>query len=105
MTKLTMVSKCSSIIGHFDDHGGPPVKYEVHHPMQHVQGYSGCHWTPPLGDYSLRIAPAAARATANETTAKKCTKKTDHFDGCSGVPVQYRMHCPIEEVWGFVRCH
>ena len=37
-------------------------------PMQHDQGFTGSHWTPPLGDYSLRIAPAAARATANEMT-------------------------------------
>jgi hypothetical protein len=36
--------------------------------MQHVQGYTGSHWTPPSGDYSLRIALAAARATANITT-------------------------------------
>jgi hypothetical protein len=35
--------------------------------MQHVQGYSGSHWTPPSGDYSLRITLAAAR-TANNTT-------------------------------------
>jgi hypothetical protein len=38
-----------------------------HCPMQHVQGYTGSHWTPPLGNYSLRIALAAARATANKT--------------------------------------
>ena len=36
--------------------------------MQHVQGYTGSHWTPPSGDYSLRIALAATRATANKTT-------------------------------------
>jgi hypothetical protein len=36
--------------------------------MQHVQGYTGSHWTPPLGVYSLRIALEAARATANKTT-------------------------------------
>ena len=36
--------------------------------MQHVQGYTGSHWTPPSGDYSVRIALAAARATANKTT-------------------------------------
>ena len=35
--------------------------------MQHDQGFTGSHWTPPLGDYLLRIAPAAARATANKT--------------------------------------
>jgi hypothetical protein len=32
--------------------------------MQHDQGFTGNHWTPPSGDYWLRIAPAAARATA-----------------------------------------
>jgi hypothetical protein len=36
--------------------------------MQHAQGYTGSHWMPPSGDYSLRIASAAARATANKTT-------------------------------------
>jgi hypothetical protein len=36
--------------------------------MQHVQGYTGSHWTPPSGNYSLRIALAATRATANKTT-------------------------------------
>jgi hypothetical protein len=56
------------------------------------------HWMPPLVDYLLRIAPAAARATANKTTMKKCTKKTGHFDGRGGAPVQYHTHHPIEEV-------
>jgi hypothetical protein len=35
--------------------------------MQHDQGFTGSHWTPPSGDYWLRIAPAADRATANKT--------------------------------------
>jgi len=43
-------------------------QYMRHCPMQHVQGYSGSHWTLPLGDYSLRIAPATARATTRKTT-------------------------------------
>ena len=37
-----------------------------HRPMQHNQGFTGSHWMPPLGDYWLSIAPAAARATANK---------------------------------------
>ncbi len=60
-------NKCTSIAGHFDGHGGAPVPYVAHLPMQHDQGFAGSHWTPPLGDYSLCIAPAATRATANET--------------------------------------
>jgi len=50
------VNKCTSITGHFDDHGSAPVQYEAHHLMQR---------TPPSGNYSLRIAQAAARATIN----------------------------------------
>jgi hypothetical protein len=40
---------------------------------QCVQGYSGSHLTPPLGDYLLPIAPAAARATGKQTTINKYT--------------------------------
>jgi hypothetical protein len=35
----------------------------------------------PLGDYSLRIAPAAAMATINTTTMQKCTLFAGRFDG------------------------
>ncbi len=34
--------------------------------MQHVQSYTESLWTPPSGDYSLRIASAAAKVTANK---------------------------------------
>jgi hypothetical protein len=51
----------------FDDHVEALKLYMRHRPMQHVQGYTGSHWMPPLGDYSLHIALAAARATANNT--------------------------------------
>jgi hypothetical protein len=58
----------------------------------------GSHWTPPSGDYSLRIAPAAARVTANDTTTKKWTNFDGHFDGGGDAPEQYRSHCLMEEV-------
>jgi hypothetical protein len=96
--KATMTNKCTSSTGHFNGQGGVPEQYRWHCLMRHVQGYSRSHWTLPLGNYSLRIAPVAARATANETMMKKCTKKTGHFDGRGGAPVQYRVHRPIEEV-------
>jgi hypothetical protein len=62
-----MSNKFTLSTGRFDGHGGVPEQYRQHCLMRHVQGYSGSHWMPPLGDYSLCIAPAAARATANET--------------------------------------
>jgi hypothetical protein len=75
MTKLTISSTCSSVVGHFDGHGGLSVQYKVHRPMQHVQGYSRSHWTLPSSNYLLRIAPAAARATANKMTTKNVPKR------------------------------
>ena len=36
-------------------------------PMQHNQGFTGSHWTPSSGDYSLRITLAASRAIINTT--------------------------------------
>jgi hypothetical protein len=70
-----MASTCSSIVGRFDGHGGLPVQYKVHCLMQHVQGYSRSHWTLASGNYSLRISPAAARATGKQTTINKYTYK------------------------------
>jgi hypothetical protein len=66
MTKSMMASTCSSIVGHFNGHGSPPVQYEAHCPMQHVQGYSGSHWMPALGDYLLCIAPWLPGQQANK---------------------------------------
>jgi hypothetical protein len=73
--------------------------------MQHVQGYSGSHWTLPSGDYLLRIPSAAAKATANKTTMKKWANFASHFDGHGGALVQYHVHCVMEEVQGFGRSH
>ena len=91
--------------GHFDCHGGAPEQYIRHCLMQHVQGYTGSHWMVPLGNYLLRIAPAATRATANKTTKKKYNIFAAHFDGHSNAPVRYRAHHLIEEVQGFTRSH
>jgi hypothetical protein len=35
--------------------------------MQHDQGLTRSHWTPPSGNYLLCIAPAAATGTINKT--------------------------------------
>jgi hypothetical protein len=100
-----MTIKCTLSAIRFDVHGSPPVQYKAHHQMQHVQGYSGSHWMPPLGIYSLRIAPATARATGKQATINKYTKRNGHFDGRGGAPVQYRAYCLMEEVQGSVRSH
>jgi hypothetical protein len=63
-----LTNEYTSYSGHFDDHAEALKQYMWHCPMKHVQGYTGSHWTLPSGNYSLRIAPAAARATINKTT-------------------------------------
>ncbi len=92
MKKLTMTNKCTSVVGHFNGHGGVPGQYRWHCLMQHVQGYLGSHWTPPLGNYLLRIAPAAARATGKQTSINKYTYCAGRFDGHGDAPVRNRMH-------------
>jgi hypothetical protein len=73
MTKSMMTNKCTSSASLFDGHGGAPEQYRWHHLMRHVQGYSESHWTLAWVNYSLRIAPAAARATGKQTTINKYT--------------------------------
>jgi hypothetical protein len=75
MTKSMMTNKCTSSASLFDGHGGAPEQYRYrwHCLMQHVQGYSGSHWTLASGDFSLRIVPAAARATGKQSTINKYT--------------------------------
>ncbi len=94
-------------MAHFKGLANAPVLCSVHCLMQHVQvqGYTGSLWILSLGDYLLRITLVATRATANKTTMKKCTNFVGHFDGCGGVPVQYRVHRLMEEVEGFTRSH
>ena len=65
---MAAANKCTSVPGHSDGHGGALMRYGAHCPMQHDRGFTRSHWMPPPGDYSLRIASAAARATANKTT-------------------------------------
>jgi hypothetical protein len=105
MTKLMMTLKCTSIAAHFEGLADALVLCGVHHPMQHVQGYSGSYWTLPSGDYLLCISLAAAGTTANKTTMTKCTNFAGRFDGRGGAPVRYRAHCPMEEVHGFGRSY
>jgi hypothetical protein len=48
--KAAETSKCTSITGHFDGHTDTLKRYMQHHPMQHGQGYTGSHCTPPSGN-------------------------------------------------------
>ena len=92
-------------MGHFDGHGGAPMQYGAHCQMQHDQGFTRSHWTPPSGNYLLRITPAATRATIKTSIMQKCTHFAGRFDGHRVAPVLYRAHRPMEEVHGFHGSH
>ncbi len=59
----------------------------------------------PLGNFLLRITPAAAKATANKATTKTYAYFAGHFNGHGNVLVRYRAHRPMEEVQSFTRSH
>jgi len=59
---------------------------------------------PPSGDYSLRIAPAAARATANGTTMQN-EPTLLAVKMATAMRRYYRAHRPMEEVRGFHKSH
>jgi hypothetical protein len=82
-----MTNKCTSVVGHFDGHCGALRQYRWHPPMQHVQGYLRSHWMLPSGDYLLRSAPAATKATGKQITINKYTYFAGRFDGHGNVPV------------------
>ena len=100
-----MTNKCTSVAGHLGSHGSATVQYEAHLPMEDVQGYIGSHWAPPSGDYLLRIAPAAARITANKATINKRFHIPWSFDGHRDAAVRYRAHRPIEVIQGYDKSH
>ncbi len=105
MTKSTMTSKCTSVAANFEGLVDAPERYRWHRLMQRIQGYYGSHWMPALGNYSLRIAPAAIRATGIQTAINKHTCKDGHFDGHGNAPVRNCAHLPMEEVQSFNRSH
>jgi len=100
-----VANKCPSVAGYFDGHGEALKQYIRHLPMQHVQGYTGSHWTLPSSNYLLCIASAAAGATAKKEDAKCVHFFADHFDGHHGAPLLYRAHRSMEEVCGFHKNH
>jgi hypothetical protein len=89
-----MTNKRTSVAGHFDGHAEAMKQYMRHRPMQHVQGYSGSHWTLSSGDCSLLTpyCPGDCQGDNQQNNNGKCT----HFAG---------VHRPMEEVQGFHKSH
>jgi hypothetical protein len=52
--------KWRRINGNFDCHGNAAIRRGVHHPTEHIHGFTRNHWMPPTVKCSHPIAPAAA---------------------------------------------
>ena len=72
--ELTGTKNADESLAIFDGHGDAAVRREVHHPMEHIQGFTQSHWMPPSGECLRRIAPAAAMVDDFEKTHKTLTK-------------------------------
>ena len=66
--------KCRQIDGKFDCHGNAAVRCGVHHPMEHIQGFTRSHWMPPSVECSHRITPAAAMVKEFESNTQNTNK-------------------------------
>ena len=60
--------------GDFDCHADAAVRRGAHRPMEHVQGFTGSHWMPPLGKCLRRIATAAAMVDDFEQNTQNTNK-------------------------------
>ena len=98
------MNKCPSSVDHFDGHGETLKQYMRHRPMQHVQGYTGSHWTPPshlLAPYHL----GGRQGASKQHNDVLFTHFDGHFGGHRNAAVLYHAHRPMEEVQGFHISH
>ena len=66
--------KCRRIAGDFDCHGNAAVRRGAHHPIEHVQGFTGSYWMLPSGKCLCRIAPLAAMVKEFVETTQNTNK-------------------------------
>jgi hypothetical protein len=57
--KINDEKKCRKIAGNFDHHGDVMVQSRVHHPIEHINGFTRSHWIPPSGECLPHITLAA----------------------------------------------
>jgi hypothetical protein len=62
------------IAGNFDCHGDAVVQRGTHRPMKHIQGFTGSHCMPPLGEFSHHIAATAAMVEKFVETSQNTNK-------------------------------
>jgi hypothetical protein len=93
--KAMAVNKCIYVAGRFDGHADALEQYGAHHLIQHDQGFTGSHRTPPLGNL---YRPGSRQGDNQQNNNEKCTHFAGHFDSHCDAAVRYCVHRPMEEV-------
>jgi hypothetical protein len=75
MTKLTMASTCSAVVGHFNDHGSLPVQCAAHCPMQHDQGFFRKPLVTAIGRLLAPYCPSGRQGNSKQNDDKKMYQK------------------------------
>jgi len=66
--------KCRQFAGDFDCHADAAVRCGAHRLMEHIPGFTGSHWMPPLGKCLRGITPAAAMVNEFVETTQNTNK-------------------------------
>ncbi len=69
--KINYAKQYTTVATRFDGRNDAPVQCCVHRPMEGVQGLTRSHWTPPSGEYLLRIIPADNGVACKKKTTKR----------------------------------
>jgi hypothetical protein len=64
--------KCRQIAGNFDHHADAAVRFGVHRPMEHIQGFTRSHWMLPSSECLRRIALAAVMVDKFVENTQNC---------------------------------
>ena len=94
--KVMAMNECTSVAGHFDDHADAFKQCTL---LQQIQGHTStrCPWKPPLGDYSLSITLAAARATG--TNKWRCKNTPTLLSVLMTMAMRRRRYLTMNNAW------
>jgi hypothetical protein len=69
--EINNAKQYTTVATHFDGHNDAPLQCRVHRPIEGVQGFTRSHWTPPSGEYFLRIIPADNGVACKKKSTKR----------------------------------
>ena len=101
---MAAANECTSVVGHFDGHGGAPVRYEVHCPILPNAAWPGLHQKPldaAIGWLLAPYRPGGRQGDNQHNDYETCTHFAGPFDGHCDAPVLYRAHRPMVVFSGF----